>query len=51
MRRVTISLPDELDKKVLELKKDDKFVRCSYSEIVRMLLQAGLEKEESKDAS
>lgn len=38
MRRMTISLPDELDKKILELKKDDRFVRCSYSEIVRQLL-------------
>lgn len=50
MRRVTISIPDELDKKVLELKKEDKFIRCSYSEVVRMLLQAGLEKA-TKDAS
>lgn len=50
MRRVTISIPNELDKKVLELKKDDRFIRCSYSEIVRMLLKAGLELE-AKDAS
>lgn len=48
MRRVTISIPDELDAKVLELKKDDRFVRCSYSEIVRMLLTAGLEAAEAK---
>ena len=41
MRRMTISLPDELDKKILELKKDDRFVRCSYSEIVRQLLDDG----------
>lgn len=50
MRRVTISIPNELDKKVLELKKDDRFIRCSYSEIVRMLLQAGLEAEDKKEA-
>ena len=41
MRRMTISLPDELDKKILELKKDDRFIRCSYSEIVRQLLDDG----------
>ena len=41
MRRMTISLPDELDKRILELKKDDRFVRCSYSEIVRQLLDDG----------
>ena len=50
MRRVTISIPDELDAKVLELKKDDRFVRCSYSEIVRMLLTTGLEAAEAKEA-
>ena len=42
MKRVTISLPDDIDRKVLELRKDDRFVRCSYSELVRMLLEAGL---------
>lgn len=45
MKRVTISLPDSIDKKVLELRKDDRFVRCSYSELVRMLLEAGLAQE------
>jgi len=43
MRRVTISLPDELDKQILELKKDDRFVRCSYSEIVRKMLSRGFD--------
>lgn len=41
MRRVTISLPDELDKQILELRKEERFVRCSYSEIVRQLLEVG----------
>ena len=44
MKRVTISLPDDIDRKVLELRKDDRFLRCSYSELVRMLLEAGLSK-------
>lgn len=42
MRRITIALPDEIDKKILELRKDDRFVRCSYSEIVRQILERGL---------
>lgn len=42
MRRVTISLPDDLDNEILNLKKKDEFVRCSYSEIVRKLLLIGL---------
>lgn len=41
MRRMTISLPEELDRRILELKKDDRFVRCSYSEIVRQVLDHG----------
>ena len=48
MRRVTISLPEDIDKRILKLKKTNKFVRKSYSEIVRQLLLKGLEKE-SKD--
>lgn len=43
MRRVTISLPEELDKKILELRKDERFVRCSYAEIVRQMLENGLD--------
>lgn len=43
MRRMTISLPEELDRRILELKKDDRFVRCSYSEIARQVLNLGFE--------
>lgn len=43
MRRVTISLPEEYDRRILELRKNDRFIRCSYSEIARQLLERGLE--------
>lgn len=43
MRRVTISLPDEMDKKILELRKDDRFIRCSYAEIVRQIVERGID--------
>ena len=42
MRRVTVSLPDDIDKRILELRKDDRFIRLSYAEIVRRLLEQGL---------
>lgn len=42
MRRVTITIPDEVDQKVLDLRKDDRFVRCSYSEIIRRMLTLGI---------
>lgn len=44
MRRITISVPDDIDKAVLEMKKTDEFVRDSYSEIIRKLLAIGLAK-------
>ncbi len=49
MRRVTISVPDDIDKAVLELRKSEAFVRDSYSEIVRKLLLAGLNKVKKDD--
>ena len=51
MRRVTISLPEDIDKRILKLKKTNKFVRESYSEIARQLLLKGLEKESKDKAS
>ena len=49
MRRITIAVPDRLDQRILELRKDDRFVRCSYAEIVRQLLERGL--GDSKDSA
>lgn len=48
LRRVTITLPDHIDQKILEVRKDDQFVRCSYSEIARQLLDLGLKAYEKK---
>lgn len=45
MRRVTISVPNNLDIMILNLRKQDRFARCSYAEIVRQLLLAGLNAE------
>lgn len=42
MIRKTISIPDDLDKKILSFKKTERFVRCSYSEIVRQLMILGM---------
>ena len=45
MRRITIALPDKIDKEILELRKDNRFIRSSYAEIIRYVLELGLEKE------
>ena len=44
MRRVTVSLPDEIDRRILDLRKQEGFARCSYSELVRRALEAGIAK-------
>lgn len=51
MKRVTISVPDWLDSAVLEMRKDDRFVRCSYAEIVRHILQLGLDAQKASAES
>lgn len=43
MKRTTISFPDELTERIFSLRKDDRFVRCSYSELIRQLAERGLE--------
>lgn len=42
MKRTTISFPDELTDRIFALRKDERFTRCSYSEIIRQLTEKGL---------
>ncbi|MCI9222633.1 MAG: hypothetical protein HFF22_04595 [Oscillospiraceae bacterium] len=42
MKRTTVSLPDELTQRIFALRKDDRFVHCSYSELIRQLTEKGL---------
>lgn len=51
MKRVTIALPENIDKQILELRKNDCFVRCSYSEIVRRVMEHGLKLLQSEAAA
>lgn len=39
MKRITISLPDDLDAAVEALRKTERFARASYSEIIRHLVR------------
>ncbi len=48
MRRVCVSLPADLEKKILNLRKKDRFIRCSYAEIVRTLLEDAINRMEEK---
>lgn len=40
--RRTVSLPSEMEAALTNLRKTDRFCKCSYSEIVRCLIEAGL---------
>lgn len=54
MKRTTISFPDDLTSRIFELRKDDRFTRCSYSELIRQLAEMGLsilDAERSQDTA
>ena len=50
MRRVTVPIPNDMDKAILEMKKKDEYVRCSYAELVRLILNRGLRGLEKDEA-
>lgn len=42
MKRISLSVSKEIENKVIELRKTDQFCMCSYSEIMRRLLEEGI---------
>ncbi len=49
MRRTTISFPDELTERIFAMRKDGRFIRCSFSDLIRQLTEKGLELMENKN--
>ena len=49
MKRMSISLPSELEEAIISLRKTDRFCRSSYAEIIREVLNVGLVKINSAD--
>ena len=41
--RLSIKLTPRQEEAIVELRKTDKYARCSFGEIVRQLIDAGLE--------
>jgi Arc/MetJ-type ribon-helix-helix transcriptional regulator len=41
--RWSLSIPDDLEKQILSLRKTERFCRCSISEIARYLVRKGIE--------
>ena len=46
--RITVTLTKEQEEAIVKLRQTDKYARCSFGEIVRRLIDAGL--EASKEA-
>ncbi len=44
-RRISISIPDVLERQLVELRKTDEFCRMSWSELIRTLIERGLEQQ------
>lgn len=47
--RASVVIPKELEERIIELRKTDKFARCTISEIMRTLIQKGLDSCTSSD--
>lgn len=43
MRIASVALPDDLDRAILNFRKQDDYIRLSYSEIIRRLLYKALD--------
>ena len=41
--RASVVIPKEIEEKIIELRKTDRFARCSISEIMRILIKKGLD--------
>lgn len=43
MKRITISVPEDMEKAIYGLRKRDEYNRCSTSEVIRQLVEIGLQ--------
>ena len=50
-KMVSFSIPDELADEIYNLRATEKFKRCSIAEVVRYLINRGLESSECKQSN
>ena len=48
MKRMSISLPKDIEQAIIDLRKKVEYCKCSYAEIIRTLIVAGLNSSESE---
>lgn len=49
--RMSISMTEDMEREIVELRKDERFTRLSYSEIIRRLLEAGIKDLKSHESA
>ena len=47
--RMSLILPEELGEKIVAMRTDPRYVRMSYAEILRILIEAGLKQMKDED--
>lgn len=48
MKRITISVPEDMEDAIYNLREQDEYRRCSKSEMIRRLVEMGLKAEARK---
>ncbi len=48
-KRMSITIPAEMEQAIVDLRKTDRFCRASYAEIIREVLSVGLNSVEKKN--
>lgn len=47
-KRMSVTINKEMENKIIELRQTDEYCRCSYSEIIRKLIEAGMKAFENE---
>lgn len=50
MKRITVAIPETMNNEIMEIRKNDMFIRCTYSELVRKILECGMKKIRQEQA-
>lgn len=43
MKRLSVSIPEDLENRLFNMRKNDEFVRCTFAEIIRIVLEKGVD--------
>lgn len=49
MKRLSVCIPPEMERRLANLRKTDKYCRMPWAEIIRQLIELGLGSEQQED--